>query len=298
MSPSPWAFDAHLLSWAIALAAGLGYSHAVRREGVSASRRQRLAFAAGLLAALVALTWPLADLARGSLTALVCQRLLLLLAVPGLLMVSLPEELAARWTRPRVVDALVRWSSRPPVAVLLVTVCAVGTLTTGAVDAAARDPLVRGSFDALLVLAGSVLWLPVVPGFPGTHRPSALGRAGYLIVQSIVPSFLAIVWIFARHPLYPAFAHSATIGGVSAILDQQLAGFVAKFATIGVLWAVAFVGLTRAHTLGAAGEDTEPLRWADVERQFERADRAQRRRNPWLPGAPPGQSDEAPPGND
>jgi len=298
MSPSPWAFDVHPLSWAAVLLAALCYRRAVRRRGFAATRRQALAFALGLAAALAALTWPLADLARGSLTALVCQRLLLLVAVPGLLMVGLPDALAARWTRPRTVDALVRSCSRPPVAVFFVTVCAVGTLTTGAVDAAARDTLARGALDALLLAAGCVLWLPVVRGFPGTHRPSALGRAGYLIVQSIVPSFLAIVWIFARHPLYPAFAHSATIGGVSALLDQQLAGFVAKFATIAILWTVAFVGLTRANTLGAAGEDADPLRWADVERQFERADRAQRRRNAWLPSARSKDADAAWPSDD
>jgi putative membrane protein len=297
MMPSPWAFHAHPLSWAAALLAALYYWRAVHREGLGATRRQALAFAAGLAAAIVALTWPLADLALGSLTALVCQRLLLLLAVPALVMVGLPEALVVRWTRPRVVDTLVRWCSRPPVAVLLVTGCAVGTLTTGAVDAAARDFVLRGAFDAVLLAAGTVLWLPVVRGFPGTHRPSALGRAGYLIVQSIVPSFLAIVWIFARHPLYPAFARSATIGGVSALLDQQLAGFVAKFATIAILWAVAFVGLSRAQTLGAADEDADPLRWADVERQFERADRAQRRKNPWLPGSSARASGAPPPGD-
>jgi len=293
MSPSPWAFQAHALSWLVVVAAAVGYWRVLRRGGIDATRREVLAFAGGLAAALVALTWPLADLARGSLTALVCQRLLLLLAVPGLLMVGLPEALVVRWTRPRVIDSLVRWCSRPPIAVLLVTTCAVATLTTAAVDASASQAVVRAALDAVLVAAGSVLWLPVARGFPATHRPSPLGRAGYLIVQSIVPSFLAIVWIFARHPLYPAFAHSATIGGVSAVLDQQLAGFVAKFATIAVLWAVAFVGLSRAHLLGAAGEDADPLRWADVERQFERADRAQRPKSAWFPGARPGETGAA-----
>jgi hypothetical protein len=95
--------------------------------------------------------------------------------------------------------------------------------------------------------------------------------------------------------LYPVFARSATIDGVSTLHDQQLAGFVAKIVTIGVLWAVAFVGLTRANTLEAAGDDADPLRWVDVERQFERADRTQRRRNPWLPDSAAGGGDSPPP---
>jgi putative membrane protein len=283
VTPSPFAFHLHPFSWAAIVLVALGYRRAVRRPGVTVGRRQVAAFSGGLVAALVALTWPLGDLARESLTALVCQRLLLLLAVPGLVLVGLPEGLIVRWSRPRAIDAVARLCSRPPVAVLVVTVCAVATLTTGAVDGASRDLAVRSALDVVLLAAGTVLWLPVLRGVPGTHRPTPLGRAAYLIVQSIVPSFLAIVWIFARHPLYPSLAHSATIGGVSALLDQQLAGFVAKFGTIAVLWAVAFVSLTRARSLEGAGDDADPLRWVDVERQFERVDRAQRRRNAWLP---------------
>ena len=112
---------------------------------------------------------------------------------------------------------------------------------------------------------------------PGTDRPSALGRAGYLIVQSIVPSFLAIVWIFARHPLYPHFAAARSVFGVSPVLDQQIAGFVAKFATIAVLWTVAFVSLSRAQHAVSTGRDPDPLRWSDVERHLERAERRERR---------------------
>jgi len=296
--PSPWAFQAHPFSWAVVVAVGFSYWRSARRPGLAVTRGQALAFAGGLVAALAALTWPLADLARGSLTALVCQRLLLLLAVPGLALAGLPEALSVRWTRPPTVDALVRWCSRPPLAVLVVTACVIATLTTGAVDASSREAVVRGALDAVLVVAGSILWLPVARAFPGTHRPSPLGRAAYLIIQSIVPSFLAIVWIFARHPLYPAFAHSTTIFGVSALLDQQLAGFVAKFGTIAALWAVAFVGLTRANTLDAAGDDADPLRWVDVERQFERADRARQRRSAWLPSPRPEQTEAAPPTED
>jgi cytochrome c oxidase assembly factor CtaG len=91
-----------------------------------------------------------------------------------------------------------------------------------------------------------------------------------------VPSFLAVVWIFSRHPLYAPYAH-ARLFAMSPLTDQQLAGFVAKLVTIAVLWTVALVLLLRADRAEAEGDDAEPLTWADVERQFERVERAERR---------------------
>ena len=105
-------------------------------------------------------------------------------------------------------------------------------------------------------------------------------------MQSIVPSFLSIVWIFARHPLYPPFTYPGTVAGMSPLLDQELAGFLAKLSTIAVLWTVAFVIMTRAQTADSDGRDADPLVWSDVERELERADRRDRRQ-PWWPGAPP-----------
>ena len=146
-----------------------------------------------------------------------------------------------------------------------------------------------------MLAAGFVLWLPVLGRLPGVARPSALGRAGYLIVQSIVPSFLAVVWIFARHPLYTAYADHGRVLGLAPLTDQQVAGFVAKLGTIAVLWTVAFVTVTRAtHPDG----DDEPLTWADVERQFERVARRERRlgHGPVEPpaAAPNGETDDVP----
>jgi len=282
MSSSPWSFHLHLFTWLVVGGAALAYFVASRRAG-GASRRQALSAVAALVLALVALTWPLADLAtQSSLTALVVQRLLLVLGIPPLLMTGLPARLVARLTRPPAVDWVVRRCARPSIAVAVVTVIAVATLTTPAVEAQASSGWARIGLDTALLLAGVVLWTPVLSELPGTDRPSALGRAGYLIIQSIVPSFLAIVWIFARRPLYPHFAVGPNLLGVSPVLDQQLAGFVAKFATITVLWTVAFVSLSRAQRAISTGRDPDPLRWSDVERHFERAERRERRR-PWLP---------------
>ena len=266
------------------LAVSSGYAAAVHRPAFAADRRQVRFFAAAMAVLLLALTWPLAGLAaHWSLTALVVQRLLLTLAVPPLVILGLPRPLVGSLTKPAPLDALARYVSRPPVAVVVVTVAFVATLTTAAVDAESSSAEARALLDLVLLGAGVVLWLPVLAPVPGTTRLPVLGRAGYLIVQSIVPSFLAVVWILARHPLYPPFDHPGTVAGLSPLADQEVAGFLAKLGTIAVLWTVAFVAVNRAEPTDFVEEDPEPLTWVDVKRHLERAERSQRRGHP----APP-----------
>jgi putative membrane protein len=272
-------FDWHLhLIWLLVLPVLVGlYWWATSQDGCRATARQRVCFVCGCVLLVGSVTWPLADLAaHWLLVALVVQRLLLTLAVPPLLVLGTPRALIARLTRPAPVDAVLRVAVRPAPAVAIVTVIAVATLTTGAVSLAARSEVARVLVELVVLASGFVLWAPVLTELPGAPRLSPLGRGGYLIVQSIVPSFLSIVWIFARHSLYPPYAHQGKVVGMSPLLDQQLAGFVAKLSTIAVLWSVAFVIMTRAQAADESGQD-EPLLWSDVEREIERADRRERR---------------------
>ena len=280
-------FDWHLhLFWLLALLGlAAAYLWATARPGWGSTVRQRVLFLSGVVLLVVALTWPLGDLAaHWLLVALVLQRLLLTLAVPPLLVLGTPRPIIDRLTRPPAADAVQRAVVQPVPAIVIVTVVAVSTLTVGAVSLAAHSPLFRGFMEVLVLTSGFVLWAPVLTELPGTPRLSALGRGGYLIVQSIVPSFLSIVWIFARHPLYPSFSHAGTVAGMSPLLDQELAGFLAKLSTIAVLWTVAFVIMTRAQAAETAGRDADPLVWSDVEREIQRAERRDRRQG--LPGPP------------
>jgi cytochrome c oxidase assembly factor CtaG len=280
----PLDWHLHLL-WLLAFPALVAaYLWATNREGLEATTRQRVLFLTGVVVLILAVTWPLGDLAtHWLLVALVLQRLLLTLAVPPLLVLGTPRPLLAHLTRPTAVDAVLRVVVRPVPAVLIVTVVAVGTLTTGAVSLAARSDVARVLIELLVLASGFVLWAPVLTELPGAPRLSALGRGGYLMVQSIVPSFLSIVWIFARHSLYPSFTHTGKVADMTPLLDQQLAGFLAKLSTIAVLWTVAFVIMTRGQAT-AGTEEADPLLWTDVEREIERADRQQRRHG--LPGPP------------
>jgi cytochrome c oxidase assembly factor CtaG len=281
------------VGWWVAIVALAGcYGLAVRRSGLG--RARVASFLGGLALLALAVTWPVGDLAaHWALVALVVQRLLLLLAVAPLLLLGLPPGQVARWSRPAPVDAVLRTCSRPAPAVVVVTAVAVGTLTTGAVAAQAASELAAAGLELLLLLAGVVLWLPILDLVPGTHHLSAGAKAAYLFVQSIVPGFLSVVWIFARHPLYPTYAHAPRVLGLSALTDQQLAGFLAKLATIATLWTVAFVVLSRAQRRGSLERDEgASLTWDDVQRELERADRVRRRHAPAPPG-PGGDEPEA-----
>jgi cytochrome c oxidase assembly factor CtaG len=270
-------FDWHLeIFWVVAIPALLAaYLWATRAEGCRPSRRQRGYFLGGIAALVIAFMWPLEPLAaHWSLVALVAQRLILMLAVPPLLVAGTPRAILVRLTRPAAVDAILRTVVKPVPAVVIVTVVAVGTLTTGLVSLAAHSDVARVVIQIVVLASGFVLWAPVLTELPGSQPLSRVGRGAYLIVQSIVPSFLSVVWIFARRPLYPAYDHRTAVLGMSAVLDQQLAGFLAKLCTIAVLWTVAFTLMTRsAVAAGSPDDDAEALLWSDVEREIERADR-------------------------
>ncbi len=282
-SGDPLALHLHPLAWLALAAVALAYAFAVSRmRGAAAAgplptRRQRSYLAGGLAALAVALTWPLADLAaHWSLTALVVQRLVLTLAAAPLLLLAVPAPLLAVLSRPAPLDACLDFFTRPVVAVVTFTVVAVGTLLPGAVAAQASSPWWRGLTDVGLVFGGAVLWGPVLRHIPGAHHTVPVGIAAYLFVQSVIPTFPAVIYVFARHPLYGNFGHVRNALGLSPLVDQQLAGVVAKVATLPVLWSAAWRALMRAQradTAEAEGEDGEPLTWAEVERHLERCAR-------------------------
>jgi len=121
-----------------------------------------------------------------------------------------------------------------------------------------------------VLLAGLVLWLPVLGRVPGIVRLKPMVRFGYLAAQGVVPAFLSFILILAPHPLYSSFARSRAAIGLRPLNDQQIAGFVSKLAMLIVLLSVGTFFLLRADEESGADD---PLLWADVQRQFERADR-------------------------
>ena len=96
------------------------------------------------------------------------------------------------------------------------------------------------------MVAGLVLWMPVLGRIPGILRLRPVVRFGYLVAQAVVPAFLSFIYIFSDHPLYATFARSHAAVGLRPLNDQQIAGFVSKLSMLLVLLIVGAVVLARA----------------------------------------------------
>ncbi len=245
-------------------------------------RRRRLAVYALASLALVTL-WPVGDLAASvSLTVATAQRLVIMLLVAPLLLLSLPTAALVRLTRPRAVDVVVHRITHPGLAMALVTVVGTVTLMTPAVDWGARSAFGRDVVLLATLATGLVLWMPALAIMPGTRHLSPIARAAYVFVAALVVTSLSFVWIFSTHSLYPGLHGQRALLHLSPLVDQQLAGFVAKLGAYIPMWAVSFTIFSRADDRGTPVEET-PLHWADVEREMLRVDRrrarAQRRRS-------------------
>jgi len=260
-------FRWHIAEVLLIVAAGVAH-HVV----VTGKRERRLATYA-LLALLVVTVWPFGDLAASvSLTVATVQRLVIMLLVAPLLLLSTPTNVLARLTRPRPIDAVTRWLAHPGFAVVIVTALGTLTLTTPVVDWGARSSFGRDLVLLAVLFVGLVLWLPALGVLPGAKRLSPAARAGYVFASALVVTSLSFVWIFSHHSLYPDLHNQYSLLHMTPLLDQQLAGFVAKIGCYVPMWAVAFTIFAHAEDEGTPIEET-PLHWADVERHLLRVDR-------------------------
>jgi cytochrome c oxidase assembly factor CtaG len=288
--PYEWHF--HLTTWVtlviLAALVVLSHRHRLRTHDhpIRWTRHDIWMFAGACAASVVALTWPVADLAtHWSLTALVIQRLILILAVAPLLLLGLPYDLLERITRPALMDAALNRCRRPATAIGLATVLIVGSMVPPVVQAQASSSPLRALLNVTTVLAGLVLWIPVLGRVPGIPRLRPMARFGYLAAQAVVPAFLSFVLILSPHPLYAVFAASHAAVDLRPLNDQQIAGFVSKLTMLLVLLTVGGVGLSQAKLSEEDAGLEEELVWADVQRQFERADRRSSRQGQGV-GAP------------
>src|SRR5262245_32956498 len=209
---------------------------AAAHPGHPVPRRRTAAFFGALAALAVAL---LSGIERYDTTLFsihMVQHLLLLLVVAPLVALSAPVTQLLRVASPAWRTRILAVFHSGPVAALGHPVVAWVTFTvimwvshfSPLFDLALENEPVHQAEHVAFLLAGLLMWWPVVGADPARHRLSYPGRAMYVLLQMPPSSFLGMLITFAAAPLY---RHYATLGspyGIDPLADQQLAG--------GIMW--------------------------------------------------------------
>jgi cytochrome c oxidase assembly factor CtaG len=205
--------------------------------GVRPLSRRVLAFAAGILALLLALISPLDTLGDTYLfSAHMVQHLLLTLVVPPLLLLGLPAPFVRRVLRWSPAARIERALGHPLLAWGLATLAVWAWHLPALYDAALRNEGLHILEHLCFLATATLYWWPVIAPRRVGHEPIlAPWAAGlYLFTGMAAGSLLGIIITFASPGLYPFYDHPADPYGLLSTLrtswgldpagDQQLGG--------------------------------------------------------------------------
>lgn len=206
------------------------------REPV-AGRGRAVSMTGGLVLLWLALDWPLGALGAGYLASVhMVQFVLITLAVPPLLLYGLPPAALGRVRERTGAFAVLRFLTRPLVALAVYFFVVVATHWPSVVDALMASQ--GGSFllDLAWLVAGLLFWWPVVAPVPARPLFSHPLKIGYLILATVLNTAPYAFLTFAELPFYATYELAPPVGGIPTRTDQQLAGLIMKLGGGLVLW--------------------------------------------------------------
>lgn len=288
---NPWEFQPHPEVWLlVAGIIGLGFyvtrvigpkvvtEDSVNAEGEPmeiATKRQRRFFAAAVVSLAVAADWPMHDIAEQYLYSVhMLQHLLITFFIPILFLQATPEWLA------RLIlgggDQERTWVgklAKPVVAGIIFNALAGLTHWNGIVQLSFDSGPFHYGIHLLMFSAALLMWLPVLGPLPEL-RLSPPAQMVYLFLMSIIPTVPAGWLTFADGVVYPAYDGPIRLFGLSAVNDQQMAGFIMKVLGGFFLWTLIgvrfFMWASKERASEFERRVVRPLTYDDVTQEFER----------------------------
>ena len=240
-----WRFQFHPEVWLLVAFVIGSYTYAIRvigrrihPTGEVVSKKQLRAFVAAVLLLWVASDWPMHDIAEEYLYSVhMVQHMVLSYFVPPLVWLATPA-----WLFDVVVGGgrarpVVRFLSRPPIAGVLFNLVIMITHIPALVNRSVSNGPLHYFLHVLVVTSALLMWIPVL----GPNKSWQIGYGGkmiYLFLMSVVPTVPAAWLTFAEGVVYKHYDIPIRVWGMSATVDQQVAGAVMKLGGGVFLWTV------------------------------------------------------------
>ncbi len=237
--PWEWQWIPYPGIWLAAILPTVFYVRAIRRHPGEIDRKRTVQFIAGMIVFWLASDWPLGTLGAGYLaSAHMLQFLLYTLVSAPLLLLGTPEWMARRIAgKLRIYRATVWLGMSAVTCGILYNVILLSTHAPATVDTLRVNQFGSFAMDILWVLAGLLLWLPLLSPLPEGRVESVWAKMIYLfLVTAVVAVIPASFLTFGTGPLYATYELAPRIGSMTAVEDQQIAGILMKLATIPIIW--------------------------------------------------------------
>lgn len=242
----PWTWEriSYPGIWLASLIPLVFYARSVVKHG-SIDWKRALQFSGGMVIFWLATDWPLGTLGAGYLaSAHMTQFLLYTLGAAPLILLGTPEWMVRRASRRVPLDRAMTWLGNSLVtSALIYNFILLSTHAPGTVATLRTSQFGSFFMDVLWMVAGFILWLPIVSPLPEGRSRSGWAKMAYLFVAtSVVAVVPASFLTFTSIPIYSIYELAPRVTGMTAVEDQQLAGIIMKIATIPVVWtAIAFM---------------------------------------------------------
>jgi putative membrane protein len=112
------------------------------------------------------------------------------------------------------------------------------------------------------------MWWPVLSPLSELPRLSYPLQMAYLFVQSLIPTVLAAFLTFSNGVFYDAYADAPRMWGLSAVEDQQFAGFVMKVLGSIILWS--FIAVAFFRWFEDENKSSRGPKWNEVQDEMNR----------------------------
>lgn len=203
-------------------------------------------FLGSVLVALAAFVSPVDSLADQLFFMHMVQHVLLLDVVPILAILAFTKVILRPLTRAvRDVENRAGVLAHPAFAVLLYVGVIWAWHVPWAYDLAVRHSAVHLLEHLSFLIAGSLYWWHLLSPIRARRRLQGLGPVVYMASTKLAVGALGMGLAFAPSALYPYYVHIARVWGISAGVDQSIAGLimaVEQSVVMGIALVVLFVG--------------------------------------------------------
>ena len=260
---NPWRFQAHPEVWLLVVFVLGAYVYAVRvigpvvvKSGPVITKRQRNAFAAGILLLWIASDWPVHDLSEEYLYSMhMFQHMVLSYFMPPLVLLAIPKWMFDAVFGLGKARTVINWLAKPVIAGVAFNVVVMITHIPALVNQSVTNGLLHYSLHFLLVTTALLIWLPICG--PDTQRQlQSGGKMIYLFLMSVVPTVPAAWLTFAEGAVYKHYDIAVRVWGLSVTTDQQVAGAIMKTGGAVFLWSIVVFLFFKRFSAGFAAEQS------------------------------------------